>query len=266
MKTKITSLKKVASLCFLMILFLFTSKLSAQIIYTDIPDATPNATYSLDLNNDTSIDFLIQFDSGDKVMCKPQNKNAYSGNFVGGVHLPWAISVSTSICDSLATWYDATNPGTMAYGTSLGYWVGETNKYLALKLIVDTNTYYGWLRLDLLANSTSFTIKDYAYQSTPNACILSGQTSTGMKENSSLIRTTIFPNPFNSTTTIQTPCNLKNASLTIYNAFGQALKQVKGLTGQTISLSRDNLPSGLYFIRLTEENRFLATEKIILTD
>jgi hypothetical protein len=265
MKTKIIFLKKVAFLCCLLLLFFFNSRLYSQIIYTDIPDATPNATYPLDLNNDTIVDFLIQFDLGDKVMCKPQNDNAYSGDFVGGVHLPWALSATNRICDSLATWYDANNPGTMAWGTGIGYWVGETNRYLALKLIVGTNTYYGWVRLDLLATSTSFTIKDYAYQSTPNACIQSGQTILGIVDNSSENIFSIFPNPFISSTTIQTIGNLKNATLTICNSYGQVLKQVKNISGQTVSLSRDNLPSGVYFIRLTEEKKIIAVEKLIIT-
>ncbi len=266
MKTKIIFLKKVASLCCLFILFVFNSRLYSQIIYTDIPDATPNATYPLDLNNDSIVDFLIQFDLVDKVMCYPQNNNAYSGNFVGGEHLPWALSASISICDTLETWYDFNNPGTMGWGTSIGYWAGETNKYLALKLIEGTNTYYGWARLDLPATSTSFTIKDYAYQSTPNACIQSGQTILGINDNSKKNIFSIIPNPFISSTTIQTIGNLKHATLTIYNSYGQALKQVKNISGQTVSLSRDNLPSGLYFIRLTEGNKIIASEKLIITD
>jgi Secretion system C-terminal sorting domain len=264
METKIIFLKKVASLCCLLIFFIFNNRLYSQIIYTDIPDATPNATYALDLNNDAIVDFEIQFDMGDKVMCKPQNNNAYSGDFVVGVHLPWAVSQSNNICASLATWYDFSNPGTMAWGTSVGHWVGETNKYLALKLIVGTNTYYGWARLDFLPTSTSFTIKDYAYESTPNACIQSGQTILGINENTAKHIFSIFPNPFISSTTIQTIGNLKNATLTICNAYGQMVKQVKNISGQTVSLSRDNFPSGLYFIRLTEENKIIAIEKLII--
>jgi hypothetical protein len=266
MKTKIIFQKKVAPLCFLLILFIFNSKACAQIIYTDIPDATPNASYALDLNNDFIIDFIIEFDLGNKVMCKPQNSNAYSGDFVDGLHLPWALSPSTSICNSLVTWYDSNNSGTMAWGTNIGYWVGETNKYLALKLIVGTNTYYGWARLDFLATSTSFTIKDYAYESTPNACIQSGQTTLGINENTTKNIYSVVPNPFISSTTIQTIGDLKNATLTICNSYGQTVKQVNNISGQTVSLSRDNLRSGLYFIRLTEENKIIAVEKLIITD
>ena len=126
--------------------------------------------------------------------------------------------------------------------------MGATNKYLALKLIVGSNTYYGWARLDFLFISGSFTIKDYAYESAPSACIQLGQTVLGYNENSSKPIFSVFPNPIISSTTIQTIVNLKNATLTIYNSYGQALKQVKNISGQIFSLFRDNLPSGLYFI------------------
>ncbi len=271
MKTKIILLKKKASLCCLLVLFIFSNRLYSQIIYTDVtPDATPNVTYPLDLNNDAIVDFMIQFGSSGGVatgvMCYPQNNNAYAGDFAGGLHLPWALSTSSAICASLTTWYDSNNPGTMGLGASTGYWPGATNKYLALKLVVGSNTYYGWARLDFLAMSGSFTIKDYAYQSTPNTCIQPGQTVSGIDENTNKTISSIFPNPFISSTTIQTIANLKNASLTICNSYGQTVKQIKNISGQTVSLCRDNLSSGVYFIRLTEENKIIAVEKLIIAD
>ena len=269
MKTKIIFLKNVASLYCLLILFSFNSSLYSQIIYTDIPDATPNASYPLDLNNDTIDDFIIQFGGSagtTGVLCYPQNNNAYAGEFVNGIYLPWALATSSAICASLATWYDSSNPGTMGLGASIGYWPGATNKYLALKLIVGTNTYYGWARLDLLETSGSFTLKDYAYQSTPNTCILAGQTSLSTNEYSTNPLFSVFPNPFISSTTIQTNGSLKNATLTICNAFGQTVKQQNNISGHIVTLTRDNLPSGLYSIRLTEENKIIAVEKIVITD
>ena len=269
MKTKNIFHKRVTTLSFLLILFFINSKLYSQIIYTDIPDATPSATYSLDLNNDTVVDFIIHFGGSAGtigVMCNPQNNNAYSGNFVNGTYLSWALSTSNTICASLATWYDFNNPGTLALGTSIGHWIGASDKYLALKLIVGTNTYYGWARIDILANSASFTIKDYAYESTPNACIQSGQNNLDITEFTNKNLFLIFPNPFANSTTIQSNSNLKNATLNIYNSYGQIVKQVNNLSGYTISLSRDSILSGLYFIILTEENKVIAIEKILITD
>lgn len=266
MKAKIIFLKKALPFCLLAILLGINSRLHSQIIYTDIPDATPNASYPLDLNNDLIVDFIIQFDVIDKVMCKPQNNNAYLGDSVGGEHFPWALSQSTNICNSLTTWYDSSNVGTMAWGTSIGHWTGETNKFLALKLIVGANTYYGWTRLDLDPTSTSFTIKDYAYESTPNACIQTGKICAGINETSTKNAIFIFPNPFTYSTIIQTIYHLKNATLTICNSYGEIVKQVNNISGQTISLYRGYLPGGLYFIKLTEENKTIAVEKLVIVD
>jgi hypothetical protein len=150
-------------------------------------------------------------------------------------------------------------------GSSTGYWPGATDRYLALKLIVGANTYFGWVRIDVVPTSTSFTVKDYAYQSTSNACIQAGQTTLGLthlNENTF----SIFPNPFTSSATIQTSGNLSNASLTIFNAYGQTIKQMKNISGHTITFSRENLPSGLYFFQLTDENKIIAIEKVLICD
>jgi hypothetical protein len=76
----------------------------------------------------------------------------------------------------------------------------------------------------------------------------------------------LFPNPFSTVTTLQTNINLNAANLSIYNALGQEIKTIKNISGQEIILHRDNLPSGIYFIRLKEDNKIIATEKLIITD
>jgi len=253
-------------ICCIVLLFITNSSLYAQIIYTDIPDVTPNATYSLDLNNDGNSDFLIQFELINKILCIPQHNNAYAGNVVAGTHLPYALPTSTTICDTLATWFDSNSPGTMAFGTNIGYWVGVSDRYIPLKIVVGTNTYYGWARLDVLPTSTSFTIKDYAYESTPNTCIETGSGIVGVDENSTRNNFSISQNPFMSSTTIQTSQHLNDATLTIYNTYGQIVKKVKNIVGNTISLSRDALPSGLYCITLMEKNQHPIIAKLTITD
>jgi hypothetical protein len=88
----------------------------------------------------------------------------------------------------------------------------------------------------------------------------------GMNENTSEYFFSSFPNPFIYSTTIQTSDKLNNATLTICNTFGQIVKQVNNMEGQTVTLFRDNLPSGLYFIRLTKNKEIIAVEKLIITD
>ena len=257
------SLKYFATFC---LLIFCNCSFFGQISYTNIPDATPNATFPLDLNNDSIDDFIIQMGATDKIVCFPQNDNAYAGEFTGANYFPWALNTNTSICDTLSSWYGPNNPGFLAFSSSVGNWLGQTDKYLALKLNVGTNTYYGWVRLDVVTTATSFTVKDYAYESTPNACILTGQTPLGITENIVGNYLIIAPNPFNTFTKIQTRGHFNNGILRIYNAFGETIQRVENYTGDTIILSRDNLLSGVYFVQLTSETKTLGVEKFIIID
>ncbi|MEN9339720.1 MAG: hypothetical protein RIQ62_1032 [Bacteroidota bacterium] len=77
---------------------------------------------------------------------------------------------------------------------------------------------------------------------------------------------TIFPNPFSKQTTLQTSHHIHNGRLTVYNCFGQKVREMKNFSGNTITLSREQMPSGFYYLRLTEDNKLTETKKIIITD
>ena len=117
------------------------------------------------------------------------------------------------------------------------------------------------------------------------SCIIAnGGIWTGISDNRSIDSfLNIYPNPFSSTTTLsvrtpseQTSENFKDATLTIYNVYGQTVKQITPITigaGQTITLYRDNLSSKMYFIRLTTPSpsgegwgEVIAVAKLVITD
>lgn len=77
---------------------------------------------------------------------------------------------------------------------------------------------------------------------------------------------TVSPNPFSTETTLHTDKAFKNATLTVYDLYGQQVKQIKNISGQATTLHRDNLPSGLYFICLTQDNKTFSADKLIITD
>ncbi len=95
---------------------------------------------------------------------------------------------------------------------------------------------------------------------------ISTTVATGIEETNFIGEITVFPNPFSSQAILQTGNLLHNATLTMDNVFGQTVKQLENISGQKIFLSRDNLLSGLYFIRLTEDNKTIATKKLVITD
>ena len=59
---------------------------------------------------------------------------------------------------------------------------------------------------------------------------------------------------------------MDNATLTVFNTFGQQVKEIKNVSGETIRIFRDNLPGGLYFLKVTQGSKTLITEKLIITD
>ncbi|WP_185956520.1 T9SS type A sorting domain-containing protein [Changchengzhania lutea] len=77
---------------------------------------------------------------------------------------------------------------------------------------------------------------------------------------------TVYPNPFSLQTTLQSDRFLKNVTMTVYNIQGQVVKEIKNISGQTVTLFRDNLPSGLYFIQMTEANKIITAAKLVITD
>ena len=76
----------------------------------------------------------------------------------------------------------------------------------------------------------------------------------------------VFPNPFTTETTFKTDEAFKDATLEVYNSVGQTVKQIKNISGKTVTLFRDNLPSGLYYIRMRQDSKVIASEKLLITD
>jgi hypothetical protein len=76
----------------------------------------------------------------------------------------------------------------------------------------------------------------------------------------------VYPNPFSEMATIQTKNYLMNATLSMFNSFGELVKEMRNISGQTILLQRNNLPHGLYYILLLQNNKVIKTSKIIISD
>ena len=76
----------------------------------------------------------------------------------------------------------------------------------------------------------------------------------------------IYPNPFNISTTIKFTKELNNAELTIFNLYGQKLKTIERISGQEIEFYRDDLSLGIYFIKLSQNNKAILTNKLMIVD
>ncbi len=76
----------------------------------------------------------------------------------------------------------------------------------------------------------------------------------------------IYPNPFSLMATLKSDHLLKNASLSLYNVQGEVVLEINNIYGEYISLFRDKLSCGFYLIQLTENNKLLMSEKLVVSD
>jgi hypothetical protein len=90
--------------------------------------------------------------------------------------------------------------------------------------------------------------------------------ATNIKEDNKKDDIIIFPNPILNEANLQSDIQLNNATLTIENCIGQIVKQQINLSGKSIVISRDNLQSGLYILRLKYDDNSTLTRKIFIAD
>jgi len=73
-----------------------------------------------------------------------------------------------------------------------------------------------------------------------------------------------FPNPFSVNTQIDFANELKDATLLLYNVFGQKVREMKGINGKHITVNRDNLPEGIYIYEVIEKQKRISNGKLMV--
>jgi hypothetical protein len=236
---------------------------NAQIVYTDVnPDfAHPGNEigYGLDLNNDANFDFAMfsadtVVTSGARVrytVIAPYGtaaaSNAIAGESPSGYDYALALN-SGDMIDATLNWIAATN--TMAYNVDSNNpynenWNGVTDKYLGLKFVVAGNTHYGWARLDVQAVADVWTLKDYAYNGTPNGSITAGQMAgVNTMELESLVH---FVNQPNNTVKVVVNGGLTEGAITLVSANGQTVS-TGNVDSDEYIVDLNGLSAGIYVI------------------
>lgn len=159
----------------------------------------------------------------------------------------------------------------------IGLFFGKINNGVITLQEGDTTKSTSWTKLDIHSNISLFAgdtalvvlyggleggpVQGYGYFDLINLQHVTGINSLEYQQS-----VKFFPNPFNSQTILQIDNPLHNATLMVDNIFGQTVKQIKNISGQTVVIPRDNLASGLYFLRLSEYNQVIFTNKLVITD
>jgi hypothetical protein len=97
----------------------------------------------------------------------------------------------------------------------------------------------------------------------------------GINESSQLIQSTstLFPNPFSQSATIRFNKEVRNATLRVYNLFGETVRSEEHISGTEILLLRNastplsmTLTEGIYFYEVMEKGMWVCSGKAVVIE
>ncbi|MDD3875663.1 MAG: T9SS type A sorting domain-containing protein [Bacteroidales bacterium] len=258
MKTKTTLLIFITTL----LISLFAAKTNAQIVYTELnpyvliedtirEDDEPEY-YNLDLNNDGSIDFDVW------IIWTLSQLSSVNVRSVGFIPIDTTVAVAINQQNNIAermdihslinnelTWINYANITICAFAIMINYPCPMGDKYYGLKIIKDTFTFYGWVRIESTLEQAI--IKDYAYNATPGAQILAGQTSLNIQNTQQnyldvFVQNKVLLINFNNNL-------LPNGTVKVLNTNGTAVLNNQ-ITSTNNQINLSHLTAGIYFVNI----------------
>ena len=150
--------------------------------------------------------------------------------------------------------------------TNLGYAVGGNvgmNTGIILKTTDGGNTWTmntpGTSRLYRVDFANTYTGYAVGFDGT----ILKFNVKVGIDETLSSNGINIYPNPFNSQTTISFSSNQNNVSIRIMDILGEEIKTIN-FTGSQLILEKENLKEGVYFVQISDMQHTKSNMKIVI--
>lgn len=256
----------------------------AQVVYTDVSPDQALATgdeYTIDFDGDGRDDVQIILDAPSATFNRAllftdeTNGGGVVGTGPSGAYNYFYASVlaaGTSI--SAANVVDNSNVGAAGnrddfllastFGaTTYGAFRGVTDAYIGVRFQTTAGTtHYGWIRVDAV-DGTALTVKDYAYQSTPNTPINAGMGATATEPDAlaeGYRFSPLAPNPTTGRAAFELTVGQPEAvRVEAFDALGRSVAVLHDgpmAAGQTARLALDAsaLPAGVYSVRVAGES------------
>lgn len=240
---------------------------NGQIVYTDVdPDEV------LNVGDDFIVDFTAagtEFNisnpdglaGGNAAIVFPSSGGAFVGMTSAGFEYP-ALMAQGDIVDGAAGFTTTGVRGDLNYygcAYTNSQWCGDVvDGYLGVRFTFSGNTHYGWIRLDTdVTGSGLITVKDFAYEATPDTAIEAGETLS--TEDNTIAGFNHFYNA--STKQLNLSANEAFSNISLYNLLGQEVI-AKDLSSNNEIVDMSTVKDGVY-IGTVNVNGQVATFKII---
>ncbi|MFP5470939.1 MAG: T9SS type A sorting domain-containing protein [Bacteroidia bacterium] len=249
---------------------LVASNAEAAVVHTNVNTTFgPGDSYDLDLDNGGIMDFSFKnngtyytsYGVAALFLMNP-NFNGIIGSVGGyGYLYPLNIPSGSYIGSNYWTFYTNYSYGSLNWYGGYGNFIGVTAGFIGLQFDISGNTHYGWVRISCDATGGNWEVIDYAYESTPNVPIVTGDTgSVGVKENK-IVDFSITSNDSEIMINLGSDAG-EISKVEIFTISGQ---QLNTITPNSSSATLANIyPKGLYVVRITNNKGDIIRKKIML--
>jgi hypothetical protein len=93
--------------------------------------------------------------------------------------------------------------------------------------------------------------------------LISLEQVTGIVTNKEVASIKLFPNPFNSETTLYSSVPLQNATIHVVNNLGETVKKEVSFSGNSFQLNSENFTGGMYYVKVIQDNKVVAVTKLL---
>lgn len=252
---------------------LSTIAATGQIVYSDITDASatiapPNVGefVAIDFNNDGTEEYNFRWDVFNNDMwflhITFANNNDNQINRKEGSTSMETYVEPMNLNDPISSSADWGNsfPEPFIGDSFDSNFQGLGDRYIGVKFNLDGNTHYGWILVSFEDNFL-FTVKSYAYESTPNTPLNAGETgnTAGIVDmNQNLIK--MYPNPADDMIVLQGTEDLNIKLVTINDLNGRNITMIDPAQ-EIIDISR--LQNGIYILSVVDESNNVFSKKLI---
>lgn len=228
--------------------------------------------YDLDINHDEVTDYQLEIDyvesshfGGDiaiVIIPNHQNEVVYHriDSTVINLHPPEVVK-PFDYGESINNSYEySTKPATLFFKIwrydkqsqfhrdffySIDDWMEQGEKYMGIRMEIDTSLVYGWVKIELLKNIWRVVVMEYALAIKSDPSVIDSK-------NEKMIR--IYPNPFEEILKINIPQNNSDLKVEIVDMFGHIRMTRLYSNQKELEINTTNLNKGFYILRVTTGN------------
>lgn len=252
-----------------------------QILYTDVepdevvkaPESLPFKVYNIDMNHDNKPDFKLQHFAPDPlnaaveiyswpdecteaILC-----NTYNGR-PSALEEGFTISPALSSKQFINTYHGGGNTALFINKAEVltEEWDTDEDRYVGVLVEVNGNWHVGWIRLNMPADASEFTVKDYAIELTPNTPIQAGdQGNTGIDTpDDPTLLAEIYST--GSAIVVELPASALTSTLDLYTILGSHIGEYP-LTAAVNRISMHSVPPGAY-VAVVQQGSAVTTKLV----